>query len=76
MAMMPEERTSAKLLAETFLAVPCSVTMKSELAEISLPLGMGSIEVTFSSSESEMKFMTDLPLVARLPSGRSYILIW
>ena len=73
---MPEERTSWKLLAETFLAVPFSVTIKSAPSIPFLPLGIARMEVTFSSSEREMKFMTDLPRVARLPSGTSYILIW
>ena len=74
--MMPEARTSAKLFAETFLVTPFSVTINNEFPLFFADFGTAKMEVTFSVSESEIKFMTDLPRVARLPSGTSYILIW
>src|SRR3989344_5636662 len=46
--------------------------MKDELEPF---FGTATIEVTLSSVESGKTFMMDLPLVARFPSGTSYIFV-
>ena len=87
-AMIPLVLTSWKLAAETFLPVPSSVTIISEKSFSSfkflgppasrceaLRAGIGKIDVTFSPSEREMKFIIDFPRVALRPSGNSYIFI-
>ena len=74
--MSPLRRTSWKLSAFTFLAVPNFVTIMSESSPCFFDsFGIGRIEVTFSLSASERKLTKALPFVARLPSGNSYILI-
>ncbi len=76
-AIMPLALTSAKLFAETLFPAPSLVTIISDSSAFPFsPFGTGRIEVIFSSLPSEMKFIIDLPRVARFPSGISYILIW
>ena len=75
MATRPLRRTSWKLAAAVFLPTPFLVIINRESLVDFTSFGMGRMEVTFSSAASGRKFMTDFPLVARLPSGISYIFI-
>ncbi len=73
----PLRRTSRNLSAETFFTVPFLVANTSESPSMALSsFGIARTDVTVSPCSSERKFIIDLPFVARLPSGKSYILSW
>ena len=74
-AIRPLRRTSLNEAASLFLATPFWVNIIKLQSPSQSSLRTASTEVTFSSELRGKKFIIDLPRVAFLPSGISYIFV-